>query len=178
MAKCGRDRNTSSTTDHRDKNPSESKGGNSMADTFEHRHLVNADEIDPQRHANNIAYFQWMQAAAIEHSKEQGWSTQRYQDRGWAWVVRSHFIEYRCPVFECDEILVRTWVADMKKFTSLRKFEIVLKETGKLAARAETNWAFVERETGRLIAIPTQVSESFVVLPSTLPERGNSAGDA
>ena len=130
---------------------------------FEYRHTVRAEEIDPQGHANNICYLDWMQSAAIEHSTLQGWSTKRYRDEGWSWVVRSHFIEYRRPVFAGDVVIVRTWVADMKKFSSLRKFEMSEEKTGKVAARAETNWAFVSLETGRLIAIPDIVKSAFEI---------------
>ncbi|TWT46375.1 Long-chain acyl-CoA thioesterase FadM [Thalassoglobus neptunius] len=132
---------------------------------FEFLHTVREEDIDPQNHANNVVYLEWLQSAAIAHSAEQGWSTQRYRDNGWAWVVRSHFIEYRRPAFLGDSLTIHTWVADMKKFSSLRKYEVVFSESGKLVARAETNWAFVTTEAGRLIAIPDDVAESFEVSP-------------
>jgi len=124
-------------------------------------HLVRPEDIDGQGHANNIAYFSWLQSAAVGHSVAQGWTAERYRQHHWAWVVRTHFIEYRRPVFQGDQILIRTWVADMKKFTSLRKYE--LERDGKLVARAETNWAFVDTETGRLIPVPAEVSQSFQI---------------
>ena len=45
----------------------------------------------------------------------------------------------------------------------MRKYEVHHAETGKLIAKAETNWAFVERETGRLIPIPEAVSGAFKI---------------
>lgn len=33
-------------------------------------------------------------------------------------MMRSHFIEYLVPAFSGDEIMVRTWVTDMKRVTS------------------------------------------------------------
>lgn len=134
-----------------------------MTAIFLFEHQVTAEEIDGQGHANNIAYFQWLQSAALGHSAAQGWPTKNYKDHGWSWVVRSHFIEYRRPVFIDDTIIVKTWVADMKKASSLRKYEVLIGTTGKLVARAETNWAFVSIQTGRLISIPPEVASAFEI---------------
>ena len=54
-----------------------------------------ADEIDGQGHANNVAYVQWMQDAAVAHSAAQGWPGERYVELGCGWVVRSH--SHRIP---------------------------------------------------------------------------------
>ena len=131
---------------------------------FEYSHQVTEDEIDPQGHANNVAYLSWMQSAAIEHSRVQGWSPGEYAACGWAWVVRSHFIEYRRPALLGDLIQIRTWVSDMNKFTSLRKYEILRAEGPRLLARAETNWAFIDRTHGKLMAVPEDVSVAFEIV--------------
>ncbi len=44
-----------------------------MPAIYEHPHTVGSDEIDPQGHANNVAYVQWLQSAAVAHSAAQGW---------------------------------------------------------------------------------------------------------
>lgn len=134
-----------------------------MPAIYLHELQVPATDIDGQGHANNIAYFRWMQTAAVAHSDAQGWDTARYRASGWSWVVRSHSIEYRRPLFADDVVCIRTWVQDLKKYTSLRKYEILLAESNKLVARAETNWAFVELAAGRLIAIPEEVSSAFEI---------------
>ena len=128
---------------------------------FEHLHTVLPEEIDPQGHVNNVAYVAWMQAAAVAHSRLQGWPNSRYRERGWAWVARSHFIEYRRPAFLGDEIVIRTWVADMQKYTSRRKYEMF--RENQLLARAETNWAFVAFETQKLLAVPEEVARAFEI---------------
>ncbi|SFH56674.1 acyl-CoA thioesterase [Planctomicrobium piriforme] len=135
-----------------------------MPAIFLYAHIVHDDEIDQQGHANNIAYFGWMQQAAIEHSTAQGWSGEKYREHHWAWVVRTHYIEYRRPVFAGDELTIRTWVADMNRFTSLRKFEMLRDQ--KVVARAETNWAFVDTQQGKLVPIPEIVSGSFEIVSS------------
>ena len=135
-----------------------------MPKIYEHRLTVRDDEIDGLGHANNVAYLDWMQRAAVAHSAAQGWPGARYRGLGSGWVVRSHKIEYRKPAFVGERIVVRTWVATMKKATSLRRFRILRETDGELLATAETKWAFVDYETEQLVRIPREVAESFSVM--------------
>jgi len=135
-----------------------------MPDIFYHSHVVEAAEIDGLGHANNVAYIAWLQAAAVAHSAAQGWPGPRYHELGQGWVVRSHFIEYLAPAFGGDHVAVETWVATMKKVTSLRRYRIVRNGDGALLATAETNWAFVDFTTGRPIRIPPDVAGAFVAV--------------
>ncbi len=135
-----------------------------MPTIYFHHHQVLDSEIDELQHANNAAYVNWMQAAAIAHSSAQGWPSQRYWDASYAWVARSHRIEYLQPALQDDALVVRTWVADMQRVSSLRKYEIERASDGALIARAETRWAFINLETRKPIRIPTEVHSDFVVV--------------
>jgi acyl-CoA thioester hydrolase len=139
-----------------------------MPALFEHRLKVRPEEIDPQGHANNVAFVQWMQDAAIAHSTVQGWPGARYRAAGFAWVARSHFVEYRRPAFEGDQVTVRTWVADMQRVSSLRRYQIVRTDGDLLLAVAETNWAFVSTTDEKLARIPPDVAASFEVVDRKL----------
>ena len=75
-----------------------------MPEIYEHLHVVGEDEIDLLRHANNVAYVEWMQAAALAHSTAQGWPGEAYRELGLGWVVRSHTIEYHQPASLGDRI--------------------------------------------------------------------------
>jgi acyl-CoA thioester hydrolase len=132
-----------------------------MPAVYEHPHTVRPEEIDEQGHVGNVHYVNWMQAAALAHSSAQGWTPQRYQEAGASWVVRSHTIEYLQPAYEGERIVVRTWVADLKKVTSLRKYRIVRPADGAVLARAETNWAFISRDSGGPRRIPPELAQSF-----------------
>ena len=118
-------------------------------------------------HVNNIEYLRWTQRAAVRHSDAQGWTTEDYLRIGQGWLVRSHQIEYRQPALLGDAIMVRTWVADMKKVTSLRRFQILRSADQTLLAEAATNWAFVNFQTGSLCRIPSEVSSAFEVVADT-----------
>ena len=134
-----------------------------MIDYFDYSHTVSGQDIDELGHAGNFHYIKWMQHAAIAHSSANGWPPDKYNELGAGWVVRSHRITYLIPAFQGDSITIRTWVADMKSATSLRCYEI-LRDTGDVLAKAETNWAFVNYEKQKPTRIPHEVASSFEIV--------------
>jgi acyl-CoA thioester hydrolase len=138
-----------------------------MPPLFEYALTVPETDIDELGHANNIAYLRWMQAAALAHSAAQGWPGEKYHEFGAGWVVRSHQIEYLQPAFAGDRLVVRTWVAEMKKATSLRRYQIVrfgaVKEI--VLATAATDWAFIHFKSGLPKRIPPEVANCFELVP-------------
>lgn len=133
-----------------------------MPAVFEHHLLVRPEDIDAQGHAGNVRFIEWMQAAAVAHSTAQGWTAQRYEEHGLWWVVRSHTIKYLQPAFENEALVVRTWVSDLKRSSSLRKYRIM--RGADLLAAAETNWVLVDVATRTLARIPPDMSASFEVV--------------
>jgi len=136
-----------------------------MPETYEYRHTVRQEEIDGLGHANNVAYVDWMQLAAMAHSTALGWPNERYHEAGYGWVVRSHGIDYLQPALSGDRIVVRTWVATMRKATSIRRYKIVRETDGTLLATAETKWAFINFATRQPMRIAPEVAESFPMIP-------------
>jgi acyl-CoA thioester hydrolase len=132
-----------------------------MPAVYEHHHTVLAEEIDALGHANNLVYLAWMQAAALAHSAVQGWPAQRYHELGSGWVVRSHQIEYLRPAFAGEDIVVRTWVADFRKVSSLRRYKIIRPSGDRLLATAATDWVFVNYGTGLPVRVPPEIVAAF-----------------
>ena len=134
-----------------------------MTKFFEYRLTVSPEDIDDLEHAGNYHYVRWMQQAAIAHSTANGWSPEKYIELGSGWVVRSHEITYLKPALEGDSVVIKTWVADMKPVTSLRKYQ-VFNAAGELLAEAQTDWAFVNYDKQRPTRIPPGVAECFTVV--------------
>ena len=122
--------------------------------------IIPANAIDENGHVNNVAYVQWMQDIAVVHYESIG-GTRPTQLVGATWVVREHRIEYLLPAFEGEEIEVKTWVENIRRVRSLRKYEFTRKEDGKALVRGETDWVFVDLQTGAPRAIPDEVSKVF-----------------
>ena len=120
---------------------------------------IPADVIDENGHVNNVAYLQWMQAIAVEHYTSIGGIAAQGPDA--TWWVREHRVEYLLPAFEGQEIEIRTWVENVRRVRSLRKYEFVRKSDGRLLVKGETDWVFVDTKTGRPMPIPEEVARVF-----------------
>ena len=136
----------------------------SVPSVYRHSILVSQEAIDANGHANNVEYLRWMQDAAVGHADTTG-GTEATRKAGASWVVRSHHIEYLQPAFADDRLVVCTWVSHRRKASSLRKYLLLRESDHALIARGETNWVFVDRQSGRPIAIPNEVSSLFEVVP-------------
>lgn len=141
-----------------------------MPAIYDYVHVVREQEIDVLGHVNNLEYVRWMLKAAVAHSAAQGWPSERHLEIRAGWVVRSHAIEYLKPAFAGDEILVRTWVANFRKTSSLRKYRIVRPADGAVLATAETNWVFICYQRRLPRRIPPEVIRSFEIV-SGEPQR-------
>lgn len=139
-----------------------------MPAIYEHSLVVAASDIDGLGHASNIAYVAWMQAAAVAHSSVQGWTGEMHQQLGAGWVVRSHQIRYQLPALPGDQVVVRTWVAGLKRVSCLRCYEIVRRRDQSTLASAATEWAFIDFETGMPKRIPEEVAKAFTVVANQL----------
>ena len=141
-----------------DVSSSETKG------IFRHEFTIPGSAIDENGHVNNVVYVQWMQEVAVMHSFASG-GTKAMEEEGATWVVRSHKIEYLSPAFAGDEVTALTWVANVKRIRSLRRYAFYRKSDDALLARGETDWVFVNPENGRPVSIPESVISCFPLLP-------------
>ncbi|WP_028580810.1 acyl-CoA thioesterase [Desulfogranum japonicum] len=123
--------------------------------------IVPESVIDVNGHTGNVQYVQWMQDAAMHHSALLGWPYTRYVEHGATWIIRSHKIEYHHSSYAGDLLHVHTWVAELKKFRSLRKFKFHRPDDDTLIAKAETLFIFCDIATGRPQTIPDIVQQSY-----------------
>jgi acyl-CoA thioester hydrolase len=126
---------------------------------------IPADAIDENGHANNVVYVQWMQDIAVEHYASIGGIEAQGKDA--TWVIREHKIEYFLPAFAGEEIEIKTWVENIRRVRSLRKYEFVRRSDGRVLVRGETDWVFVDAKTGKPLPIPQEVSKVFTIRQET-----------
>ncbi len=134
-----------------------------LSEKFEFTTRVISDEIDEMDHVSNLVYLRWTLKAAVAHSSAVGWTPERYREMGAGFIVRSHSIKYRQPALLDDGILIKTWIASFERVSSVRKYEILNQESGRLLAQAETNWAFVDFADMKLRRIPPDLQEAFLM---------------
>ena len=136
-----------------------------ISTTYSKLFFIPQSAIDENGHVNNVAYVQWMQDVAIEHYASIGGIEAQGPEA--TWVVREHRIEYLLPAFAGEEIEVRTWVENIRRVRSLRKYEFIRKSDGKTLVKGETDWVFVNTKTGRPVPLPEEVTQVFAVRGET-----------
>ena len=130
-----------------------------ISSTYSKNITIPSYAIDENGHVNNVVYVQWMQDIAVEHYESIGGIKAQGSDA--TWVVREHKIEYLRPAFANEDIEVHTWVENIRRVRSLRKYEFTRQFDGKVLVKGETDWVFVDTKTGEPKAIPAEVVETF-----------------
>jgi acyl-CoA thioester hydrolase len=135
-----------------------------MSQVYCHEFTVPDDAADENGHVNNVVYVQWMQDVAVLHSDATG-GTRAMRAVGGTWVVRSHKVEYLRPAFAGDRIQALTWVVNFRRVRSLRQYKFVRPVDNTIVAKGETDWVFVDAQTGRPRTIPADVTQAFHLVP-------------
>lgn len=142
-----------------------------MSPFYDYHHTVTDDEIDAQGHVHNLRYLQWTLWAANEHSRCLGWNAQAALEEGIGWVVRGHDAIYRVAALAGDQLVVRTWVSELTRVASRRRYLVCRPSDQKVLTRVETRWAMVDLRRRRAIDIPAAAVRQMQVLqrPPGLP---------
>jgi len=118
-------------------------------------------ECDAYGHVNHANYLRYMQEAAFESSAAAGYDVARYQAINRTWTIHESDITYLQPLAYGDSVRVKTWVSDFRRIRSRRSYELYNALSGDLAARAITDWVYLDATSLRPIAIPPEVAEAY-----------------
>jgi acyl-CoA thioester hydrolase len=122
---------------------------------------VTKEDIDFNGHVNNVTYLSWMIEAATAHSTSLGFGYEQCLAFGGTWVAKSHNIEYKKPSFENDELQMKTWIEDIGKILSTRRYELTRPSDDAVICEGKTEWVFVDSKKMRPMKIPSVISEGF-----------------
>ncbi len=144
-----------------------------MPHTYTRNFRIRSYECDAYGHLYNANYLRLMQETATDASADAGYDAQRYQQLNRTWLIRNTDIEYILPLDYEDRIAIRTWVADIRRVSSRRMYEFIKLDSGELAARAHSDWVFIDSQTGRPTSIPIELASAFFPegVPTSFPNR-------
>ncbi len=132
------------------------------APVYKYTITVSEDALDQNGHVNNVQYVAWMQEAAVRHYEQMG-GVEVDEALGATWWVHSHKVIYHAPAYAGDEIEVQTWVANLRRVRSLRRYRFTRTRDNKLLVSGETDWFFVDIKTGKPKAIPSEVAKVLTI---------------
>jgi acyl-CoA thioester hydrolase len=126
---------------------------------FEMSFAAAPEHIDELGHVNNAVWVQWMEEVAVTH-----WRTVATpeHDEAYFWVVVRHEIDYVRAVFEGERITARTWAGEKPHGAKFDRHIEFTGEDGKVRVRSRTDWAIIDKASGRPIRVPPEVVAPFV----------------
>jgi acyl-CoA thioester hydrolase len=128
---------------------------------------VRHHEMDALGHVNNAVYLNYVEEAAIEHTRARGYDEARWRSLGGNWVVRRHEIDYKAPAVAGDELRVTTRIVSLDRTRGTRRTTI--ERDGALLVEAVTEWVWIAFE-GRPRRIPPEVLADFTETEKGRPE--------
>jgi acyl-CoA thioester hydrolase len=135
--------------------------GGAVMKAYGYDFTVNGEDIDFNGHVGNVKYLEWMIEAAQKHSASLGAGYGKCMELGGTWVAKSHRIEYRRPAFEGETLHMKTWIEDIGRIASLRRYEISRGEKGEIVCEGATEWVFVDGAKMRPMKIPEEIKRIF-----------------
>jgi acyl-CoA thioester hydrolase len=129
-----------------------------MKPVFEMSFTAAAEHIDELGHVNNAVWVQWMEQVAVAHWRSV--ADAEHQD-AYFWVVVRHEIDYLRAVLEGERITARTWAGDNLKGAKFDRHIEFVGADGKPRVRSRTDWAIIDKASGRPIRIPAEVVAPF-----------------
>ena len=126
---------------------------------FTHAVTARPEHIDELGHVNNAVWVQWIQEVALAH-----WysvADAAHQD-DYIWVVVRHEIDYLRAAFAGEVLTGRTWVGAAPKGARFDRHMEFVGDDGKVRVRAVTQWAIIDKASGRPIRVPPEVVAPFM----------------
>ena len=118
-----------------------------------------AEDIDELGHVNNAVWVQWIEKIARAHWAAVG--TPAHVDT-YLWVITRHEIDYLKPLREGETVTARTSIESPPKGArSTRLMEFVATD-GTAHVRARTEWAMIDRASGRPQRVMPEVIAPFL----------------
>jgi acyl-CoA thioester hydrolase len=122
-------------------------------------------------HVSNIEYLRWLDRAAELHCDTAGYRRADLLGMGVMWFVARHEIDYRAEAIPGDELLLLTWVRDVRRAKSWRDSVIVRPSDRVTITCAATLWVLVDLATRRPISAPDAMSDRLDPLRPRMMER-------
>ena len=126
---------------------------------FEMAFTAAPEHIDELGHVNNAVWVQWIQEIAVVHWRAVAAAE---HDEAYFWVVVRHEIDYLRAAHDGDLVTARTWVGDAPRGARFERHVELTGPDGKLCVRAKTDWAIIDKASGRPIRVPPEVIAPFV----------------
>jgi YbgC/YbaW family acyl-CoA thioester hydrolase len=131
---------------------------------FETEVIIRPDDIDMNNHVHNSRYLDLVLAARFHQMKHNyGMTMEEFVARGFGWVVAACFIQFKRPLVLGDIAIVKTGIDTVGTTGAKVRFEILRKETMKVAADGYFDYTMVNLKTGRAEKLPEDIITKYSI---------------
>lgn len=123
---------------------------------------IRIDEVDNRHFLTVPNLAKYLQEVAWEASILRQNSVNDLQEQGLTWVLSRLQVQMDKYPKYADEITFETWGASFDKYFVYRNFRI-FDSTDTLIGKATSSWLIVNIEQGKMIPMPQEVVEAFIV---------------
>lgn len=106
---------------------------------------VTEENIDQNKHVNNVQYVSWVEEIATEHWDFVKHRTEYPED---IWMLLDHHIQYKKQVYLNDVITVKTYPKNPEGIKQPRKVEFYC--NGQLVVDSLTLWVLIDSKTQKI----------------------------
>lgn len=116
-------------------------------------------DIDELGHVNNAVWVTWIQDASVAHwfAAARPGDTDTYVA-----VVLRHEIDYRGNVQAGEDATAITWLEGHPRGARYSRRVGFTDDKGSLLVSALSQWALIEKATGKLVRVPAEVAAPFL----------------
>ena len=119
---------------------------------WEYQFSVRSFDVDQNKKMTLTSISEYLQEVAGDHANTKGFGYRQVVLQQMVWILGGIRIEVkRLPLWE-EEVRVKTWIVENKRFVSRRDFQWYDKD-GNLLINASTNWILFHTERLRPVAI-------------------------
>jgi YbgC/YbaW family acyl-CoA thioester hydrolase len=138
--------------------------------TFETEYRVRPDDIDMYRHVHNSKYFDYVLAARYDQMERcYGMAMEVFLDKGFGWLVRSVYMDYKRPLILGDYFIVTTGINSINEKNCRVNFTIKNKATGKICCDGWFDFIMITIADGKLARISADVIAHYTSFTNNSP---------
>jgi len=106
-------------------------------------------------------YLIYMEVARVNYLRALGVNRGLWGEQGLGLVIAEAACRYHAPAHFDEELLIRAWMESAKRSSSVMRYEVVHKDSGRLLADGHTVQVFVNLQTMKPAPIPVEVLEKL-----------------
>lgn len=130
--------------------------------TYQTELRVRPDDIDMYNHVHNSKYFDYVLAARFDQMERcYGMGMEKFMERGFGWLVRKVYMDYKRPLKMSDYFIVKTGIEAIDAKKCKVHFEILSKTTNKTCCDGWFDFVMIDLKTGKGLPIPEDVINHY-----------------